>query len=221
MPQGGELKITTGSKGGTVLVSFADNGIGMNSDVSDHIFEPFFTTKGVMGTGLGLAVSYSIVERHSGHIEVKSSVGKGTTFTITLPVGEPVRAAADHDKKRRPRKANVLVVDDDQRVREALVGMLKFAGHQTDHAGSGQEALAKLEQDRFDLVFTDLSMPEMDGWAVAGEVRRRWPEVKVVLITGYAVPRETVDNNRELVSEVILKPIRFDDLSSTLSQVLS
>jgi PAS domain S-box-containing protein len=221
MPQGGELKITTGSKGGTVFVSFADNGVGMSSDISDHIFEPFFTTKGVMGTGLGLAVSYSIVERHSGHIEVKSSVGKGTTFTITLPVGEPVRAAADLEKKRRPRKANVLVVDDDQRVREALVGMLKFAGHETDHAGSGHEALAKLEQDRFDLVFTDLSMPEMDGWAVAGEVRRRWPEIKVVLITGYAVPRETVDSNRELVSEVILKPIRFDDLSTTLSQVLS
>jgi len=102
-----------------------------------------------------------------------------------------------------------------------LVGMLRFAGHSTDHASSGHEALAKLERDRFDLIFTDLSMPGMDGWAVASEVRRRWPEIKVILITGYAVPREAVDTNRELVSEVILKPIRFDDLSSTLSQVLA
>jgi DNA-binding NtrC family response regulator len=117
--------------------------------------------------------------------------------------------------------ANVLVVDDDQRVREALVGMLKSAGHRTDQTGSAHEALAKLEGEQFDLLFTDLSMPEMDGWAVASEVRRRWPGVKVVLMTGYAVPPETVHKNRELVSEVIFKPIRFDDLSSTLNQVLS
>jgi two-component system, NtrC family, response regulator GlrR len=101
------------------------------------------------------------------------------------------------------------------------VGMLNSAGHHTDDAGSGQEALAKLEHDQFDLVFTDLSMPEMDGWAVASEVRRRWPGLKVVLITGYTVPPEMVASNRELVSDVIFKPIRFDDLSSTLSQVLS
>ena len=221
MPQGGELTITTEAKGGMVLVSFSDNGVGMNNDVSDHVFEPFFTTKGVMGTGLGLAVSYGIIERHGGRIEVRSSLGKGTTFTITLPLGEPVREADERDQQRRPKRAKVLVVDDDHRVREALVGMLRFAGHSTDHASSGHEALAKLERDRFDLVFTDLSMPGMDGWAVASEVRRRWPEIKVVLITGYAVPRGTVDTNRELVSEVILKPIRFDDLSSTLRQVLA
>jgi DNA-binding NtrC family response regulator len=70
-------------------------------------------------------------------------------------------------------------------------------------------------------VFTDLSMPEMDGWAIAGEVRRRWPNVKVVMITGHPVPPETVDLNRNLVSEVMFKPIRFDDLSSMVSQVLS
>src|SRR5215510_7067034 len=105
MPQGGELKITTEAKGGMVLVSFSDNGIGMNSDVSDHVFEPFFTTKGVMGTGLGLAVSYGIIERHGGRIEVRSSLGKGTTFTIALPLGEPVREADERDQQRRPRRA--------------------------------------------------------------------------------------------------------------------
>jgi len=92
MPQGGELNMTTESKGSMVLISFSDNGVGMNSDVSDHVFEPFFTTKGVMGTGLGLAVSYGIIERHGGRIEVRSSLGKGTTFTITLPQREPVEA---------------------------------------------------------------------------------------------------------------------------------
>ena len=221
MPQGGQLKIATESKGGFVRLSFADSGIGMTSDVHDHIFEPFFTTKGASGVGLGLAVSYSIIERHGGRIEAQSSPGHGTTFTISLPVADSVKRKATRDRRTRPRTANVLVVDDDHRVREALVGMLNSAGHRTDHAESGHEALAKLERGQFDLVFTDLSMPEMDGWAVASEVRRRWPGVKVVLITGYAVPAETVQSNRELVNEVILKPIRFDDLSSTLSSVLS
>ena len=221
MPQGGRLNISSGTTGGWVEVGVTDSGIGMTSEVCDHIFEPFFTTKGVMGTGLGLAVSHSIIERHGGSIEAQSSLGKGTTFTISLPIGETDDRKANGSTRHGARSVNVLVVDDDHRVREALVGMLNIAGHHTDHAGSGQEALAKLETDQFDLVFTDLSMPEMDGWAVASEVRRRWPGVKVVLITGYAVPPETVDSNRALVSEVMLKPIRLDELSSTMSQVLS
>ncbi|HTF37490.1 MAG TPA: PAS domain S-box protein, partial [Blastocatellia bacterium] len=221
MPQGGRLKIATETKSGFVRTSLTDSGIGMTSEVCDHIFEPFFTTKGVMGTGLGLAVSHSIIERHGGRIEARSSLGKGATFTISLPVAEKLHRKTTLDREARAKTANVLVVDDDQRVRDALVGMLNSAGHRTDDAGSGQEALAKLEHAPFDLVFTDLSMPEMDGWAVASEVRRRWPGVKVVLITGYAVPPELVASNRDLVSDVIFKPIRFDDLTSTLSQVLS
>lgn len=221
MPQGGRMHVTTETRGGFAHVSFADDGIGMTAEICDRIFEPFFTTKGANGTGLGLAVSHSIIERHGGRIEVVSSPGRGTTFTVSLPLVDAIDRCEPGESAPLARIANVLVVDDDQRVREALVGMLSSSGHRTDHAGSGREALEKLERDRFDLVLTDLSMPEMDGWAVAGEVRRRWPDVKVVLITGHSVPTETVDNNRDLVSEVMLKPIRFDDLSSTMSDVLS
>jgi PAS domain S-box-containing protein len=221
MPQGGHLNIATETRGGFAHVSFTDGGIGMNAEICDRIFEPFFTTKGANGTGLGLAVSHSIVERHGGRIEVVSSPGQGTTFVVSLPAGNTIHQCDLRENTAPAKTANVLVVDDDQRVREALVEMLSSAGHRTAHAGSGREALEKLEHDRFDLVFTDLSMPEMDGWAVAGEVRRRWPEVKVVLITGHAVAPETVDNNRDLVSEVMFKPICFDDLSSTMSQVLA
>ncbi len=221
MPQGGCLRIATEAKAGIVRASFTDSGIGMTTDIRDHIFEPFFTTKGASGIGLGLAVSYSIVERHGGRIEALSSPGRGTTFTISLPLADSVDKRVTRDRRDHQRRANVLVVDDDQRVREALVGMLNSAGHRTDHAGTGLEALAKLERGQFDLVFTDLSMPEMDGWAVASEVRRRWPGVKVVLITGHAVNAETVDTNRELVSEVMFKPICFDDLNSALCHALS
>jgi PAS domain S-box-containing protein len=220
MPQGGSLHIATETRGGFAHVSFTDDGIGMTAATCDRIFEPFFTTKGANGTGLGLAVSQSIIERHSGRIEVVSSPGQGTTFVVSLPVLNTAHQGGPRENTALARTASVLVVDDDQRVREALVGMLSSAGYRTDHAGSGREALEKLEHNRFDLVFTDLSMPEMDGWAVAGEVRRRWPNVKVVMITGHPVP-ETVDLNRNLVNQVMFKPIRFDDLSSMMSQVLS
>ncbi|HEX8184093.1 MAG TPA: ATP-binding protein, partial [Blastocatellia bacterium] len=221
MPQGGRLHIATEAQGPSVKVAFTDSGIGMSREVSEHIFEPFFTTKGVSGMGLGLAVSYSIVERHGGRIEIRSSPGRGTTFTVTLPTRRTARSKATRDHRSKVRKASILVIDDDERVREALVGMLNSAGHSTVHAANGREALTKMELGGFDLVFTDLSMPEMDGWAVASEIRRRWPAVKIVMITGYAVPPETVNRHRNLVNEVISKPIRFDDISATLSHVLS
>lgn len=221
MPQGGRLRITTEARGAVVRASFIDNGIGMSREVREHIFEPFFTTKGATGTGLGLAVSYSIIERHGGYIEAHSNPGRGSTFLITLPVGEAKTRAIPRNRAAQVAAANILVIDDDERVREAMVGMLNSAGHRTDHAASGREALAKMELDRFELVFTDLSMPEMDGWAVASEIRRCWPEVKIILMTGYAVTAETVKNHRELVNEVVFKPIRFDEISVTLGQVLS
>jgi len=221
MPMGGRLRIATQSKGAGVIVSFTDNGIGLTREVSEHIFEPFFTTKGAKGMGLGLAVSYSIIERHGGRIDVRSSPGSGTTFTITLPTADVSLKESRLDEKATVKAARVLVIDDDDRVREALVGMLNLAGHDTDYAANGSEAMAKMERENFDLVFTDLSMPEVDGWAVAGEIRRRWPEVKIVMVTGYAVPTETVKRHREFVNEIISKPIRFDDISATVNQVLS
>src|SRR6185503_16669360 len=102
-----------------------------------------------------------------------SNPGRGTTFIISLPLTESRKKKAASDREISTRTANVLVIDDDQRVCEALAGMLSSAGHRTEHAGSGPEALAMLERNQFDLVFTDLSMPDMDGWAVASEVRRR------------------------------------------------
>ncbi len=221
MPQGGLLRVTTEKKGEWVRTHFTDSGVGMSREVCDHIFEPFFTTKGVTGMGLGLAVSYSIIERHGGRIEARSNPGRGTTFTVTLPVAGAARKAAQKDSSTVIAAASILVVDDDERVRTALAGMLSSAGHRAEQAANGPDALEKMRRDRFDLVFTDLSMPEMDGWAVAGEIRRNWPEVKIVLITGYALGPETIKHRRALVNEVIFKPIRFDDISATLSQVLS
>jgi PAS domain S-box-containing protein len=221
MPEGGALRITTDTSDSMVRVCFIDNGTGMSKEVRDHIFEPFFTTKGVAGMGLGLAVSYSILERHGGRIEARSNPDRGTTFVITLPAAEQLSEMRSRGGHTQVESASILVIDDDERVREAMVGMLRAAGHRTQQAGNGPEGLKKMERSHYDLVFTDLAMPEMDGWAVASEIRRRWPEVKIVLITGYAITPETVEFHRDLVNKVILKPIRFDDISATLGQVLS
>ncbi len=221
MPMGGRLRIVTEAKDSLVKVSFIDSGVGMNREVRRHIFEPFFTTKGAKGMGLGLAVSYSIIERHSGRFEVRSVLGRGSTFAISLPTGSAALKKMAQARTSSLEAASILVIDDDERVREAMAGMLNSTGHYTEEAASGSEALAKLETGKFDLVFTDLAMPEMDGWAVAREIRRRWPDTKIVLITGYALPPETVKHRHELVNEVLFKPIHLDDIKATLSQVLS
>jgi DNA-binding NtrC family response regulator len=98
--------------------------------------------------------------------------------------------------------------------------MLTSAGHRVDRAATASEGLAKLETGRFNVVVTDLSMPEMDGWAVAGTIKQRWPDVKVVLATGYAVGKEIIESHSNLVSAVIFKPVRFDDITNTLNHVL-
>jgi PAS domain S-box-containing protein len=221
MPQGGTLKITTEAVGSTVKTHFSDTGIGMSRQVCERVFEPFFTTKGAAGTGLGLAVSYSIIERHGGRIEARSNPGQGSTFTITLPVGECTFEQLAPAELTPVKAARILVIDDDSRVREALAEMLSFAGHEVERIGSGPEGLALLETDRFNVVITDLSMPEMDGWAAAREIRRRWPSLKVVLITGFALTAETIKQNFGLVDKVIFKPIRLDDIILAVSQVLT
>jgi PAS domain S-box-containing protein len=221
MPQGGRLRITSKQKNGHVRIAFSDSGLGMTREVRQRIFEPFFTTKGVTGMGLGLAVSYSIIERHGGEIDVRSIPGRGTTFTISLPTSRVVNGVTLTSDSIMAKTARVLVVDDDDRVRDVLVGMLKLAGHRADFAPNGREALLRLEHESFDLVFTDLSMPDVDGWALAEEIRRRWPQLKIVMVTGYALQAESDRRRYQFVNDIISKPIRFDDINATLSHVLA
>jgi PAS domain S-box-containing protein len=218
MPQGGRLAISTKAGGRSIQVSFADNGVGMSRDVRERIFEPFFTTKSTAGMGLGLAVSYGIIERHGGKIEVRSEPGRGSTFTVVVPVaGSAERRVVRNGAAKSRSVCTILVIDDDSRVGEALAGMLRSAGHRADWAASGREGLAKLEQRPFQIVITDLSMPGMDGWAVATEIRGRWPKVKIILVSGFAVPAETVEARADLVDAVFLKPIRIDEITEALN----
>ncbi|HYE66671.1 MAG TPA: PAS domain S-box protein [Pyrinomonadaceae bacterium] len=221
MPQGGRLSINCERQEERVRLRFTDTGMGMTEDVREKIFEPFYTTKGANGTGLGLAVSYGIIERHAGSIAVESEIGKGTTFEIDLPVADCMRAhAVEPQAQRQTPSLSILVVDDEPFVRETLADMLVALNHRVVAAESGRAALETLAAGHFDLVFTDLSMPEMDGWETAREIRRRWPETCVVVVTGHGKNAAPPPRDRDLISDIIGKPFDFDEVTETIAKAI-
>jgi len=220
MPRGGKLSITSRRKDERLQLQFKDNGMGMPEEVRQKIFEPFFSTKGAHGTGLGLSVSYSIMERHEGSISVVSQPGNGTTFTIDLPAAMPESSSADVSMPVEEAEClRVLVVDDEEPVRETLAEMLVAVNHEVELAGSGQEAVEKLRRRSFDFVFTDLAMPEMDGWETARAIRKEWPNMQIVLVTGYGPTIVPPTGEERLVDAIIGKPFDISQVTSTLNSL--
>jgi PAS domain S-box-containing protein len=216
MPRGGRLLISCRRLDGRLQLRFSDNGMGMPEDVRQKIFEPFFSTKGAHGTGLGLSVSYSIIERHSGSISVVSEPGNGTSFTIDLPATSAETAFEDPSTRRDAPRLRILVIDDEKPVRETLAEMLVAVDHKVELAGSGQEAIEKMGVSNFDFVFTDLAMPDIDGWETARLIRQQWPGVKIVLVTGYGAATSPPPGEEHLVDAIIGKPFDFAQVGSIL-----
>ena len=178
---------------GRVLVEISDTGIGMTPEVQRRIFDPFFTTKAVgVGTGLGLSIVHGIVTRLGGSIAVESAPGKGTTFRVWLPTTEDVAeveaSASQAELPKTQRRGRVLVVDDEPMIGASIRRTLA-AEHEVISVTRAAEALDRLAAgERFDLVISDLMMPEMTGMDLHEEISRRWPEIarRVVFLTGGA-----------------------------------
>jgi signal transduction histidine kinase/CheY-like chemotaxis protein len=233
MPEGGTLTLTTRNVDDSVLIRVVDTGVGMYPEVRSRIFDPFFTTKGKAGLGLGLAVSFGIIRRHGGNIEVDSHYGKGTEFRITLPlakVAESVKTVetsavespqtappvVQSDERSRTR---LLVVDDESFVRELLGDILE--GEQCDVylAESGSEALSVFREKEFDGIFTDVGMPGMSGWELAREIRQINKEIPIAVITGWG---EAVGSNEVKaagVDWVVAKPFTADRIAELVCEV--
>ena len=171
MPAGGRLTVGCRPEGAHVRVLFTDTGAGMTEEVRARVFEPFYTTKGAQGTGLGLFVSYGIIERHRGQIAVESDEGRGSTFAITLPrVACAVGAAPRAGRRSRGRAPPCACSLDD----EEVVGAKRCPhdrGARTlrDSGRFGARGARLLDAAEFDVIFSDLSMPGMDGWELARE----------------------------------------------------
>jgi signal transduction histidine kinase/CheY-like chemotaxis protein len=218
MPFGGRISFSTRhepERGVTIVVR--DTGTGMSEDVRQRIFEPLFTTKGQHGTGMGLAVSYGIIQEHEGSISVESAPNEGTTFLIVLPPAEAVVEVGLDSRESAPqRSARILVVDDETMVRSVLSKLLTLKGHQVTVAASGAEAIVLMESEEFDVVFTDHGMPEMSGRQLAKALRRRFPSLPIVLLTGDTDAGKADED----VNVVLSKPFMIDDLNATIQDLI-
>lgn len=217
MPDGGTLTFRTKSIDSGIRIDVTDTGVGMSESVRRRIFEPLYTTKGERGTGMGLAVSYGIIQEHEGTIRVESQLGEGTSFSITLPRAEEPGNGRKEPHTIQPRStARIMVVDDERMVRTILQKLLRLKGHTVTQAASGEEALDLIDTHDFDLVFTDLGMPQMNGRQLARAIRERRPQLPIVLLTGDTDAGEPGDD----VDVVLSKPFKIDQLDATIQEII-
>jgi signal transduction histidine kinase len=210
-----------------VMISVTDTGTGMTPEIVAKAFDPFFTTKPTgAGTGLGLSQVYGFVKQSLGHIKIYTEVGKGTSIKVYLPryVGDVPVASPEATQQRRVNAKpgeSILVVEDDERVRQTLVESLRELGYHVVHATDAGAAVARLEEGgEFTLLFTDIIMPGRTGKQLADEVKVRWPAIKVLYTTGYS--RNAIVHNGVLDAgvQVITKPYTIEQLAAKLREVL-
>ena len=223
MSGGGRITFRTWEKGHSIFMSMADNGCGMSKEVQSKIFDPFYTTKGVEGSGLGMSVSYGIVGKHGGSIDVISQVGKGTVFTIELPIATetifpetPVEPVIDIEAA----KYHILVVDDVKEISDLLYVFLTRQGYNVDSVQSGDEAIKKLEKECYDLVICDLGMPQVSGWDVIKVADSLENKPKIGLITGWADMLDSLNKDDMGVDFIVSKPIKYKQLSTIIKETL-
>ncbi|HEX8502018.1 MAG TPA: ATP-binding protein [Pyrinomonadaceae bacterium] len=224
MPEGGTLTLSTSDAGDEVVLTVADTGTGMAEEVRSRIFDPFFTTKGKAGMGLGLSVSYGIIRRHEGRVEVESEVGRGTTFRMRFPVvGESdTQRIADTGPlplARADGTLRILVVDDEDYVRELLADILEREGCEVVLAGEGREALSLFDGQGFDAVFTDVGLPGMSGWELARAVRERDDRLALAVITGWGDTVTAEEQSAAQADWVIPKPFTVDRITSLVVEI--
>ncbi|KQO66320.1 histidine kinase [Methylobacterium sp. Leaf469] len=213
-----------------VMVAVSDTGTGMPPEVVARAFEPFFTTKEVgKGSGLGLAQAYGFVKQSGGGIRIDTIVGEGTSIRVYLPRVEDGTSAvheAPHMTAcglgRLPGGQSVLlVVDDDTAVREVTTTRLAEAGHAVREAGSGLAGLASLEADPcVDLVVLDFAMPGMNGAEVATEIRKRWPSLPILFVTGYADTTALMKVGAVGADSIVQKPFRDGELERKVGEAI-
>jgi len=236
MPEGGQLTLGAFDIDDSVVIMIADTGSGMPAEVKSRIFDPFFTTKGKAGMGLGLAVSFGIIRRHEGSVQVDSEVGVGTKFMISLPKAEVTEEANISEAELAKPQATsspstniartfdenqpkILVVDDEEPVRELLRDLLEHEGCRVYMAPGSREALGLFEVHQFDGIFTDVGMPGMSGWELSHAIRQRNQQIPIAIVTGWGEAVGSDEQKEAGVDWVIAKPFRAEKISEIAQEM--
>ena len=234
MPDGGVLTISAENRppdtasddtGGTVRIDVRDTGAGMSAEIQSRAFEPFYSTKGPgRGTGLGLSQVHGFVEQSGGSARIESEPGEGTLVVLTLPrAGRTALApseTAPHDANQQPGPANILVVEDDDKVAVMVCAMIEDLGYRVVRVGDAMQALDELGRggEKFDLVFSDIVMPgNLNGRQLAAAIRKRQPDLPIVLTSGYV---GGMDDGEEIPYQVLGKPYSVAELDAAFRAAL-
>jgi len=226
MPQGGRLGLTARRVDTGVELQVSDTGEGIREDIRRRMFDPFFTTRAPHRTGLGLSVVQGVVSRHRGSVHVRSEPGGGTTVTLWFPVASaravevPPPAAEQAKAAALSDIASILVLEDEDRIRTMLVEALASAGHRVESATDGLTGLARFQGGAFDVVLTDLSLPECSGLDVASSVKRLRPDTPVILITGWGHLLDPEKLREAGVDLMLVKPFRLERVLAVLADAL-
>lgn len=207
-----------------VQIQVSDTGYGMDKQTMERIFDPYFTTKDVdKGSGLGLSVANGIVEQHEGRVEVFSKQGEGSTFNVILPVWvvpNHLTESSDQTEQKSMGEGQILVVDDEETLAEMTANMLMHLGYHTVAVSNAQKALEifRKNQDKFDLVVTDFTMPFMTGEELAKAIMQIRPSVPIILTTGYNQKITEASAKKIGIRQLLMKPLRLHDLGQAVKR---
>ena len=221
MPGGGMLTLSSRKENGSIVLMIKDSGTGIAEALQKKIFDPFFTTKEVgEGTGLGLAVTLSLVQRLGGQIEVISRPGNGSLFTLILPLERSCLRSMQrqHPHPRKPMK-RILLAEDDEIMRITVYDQLVRENWQVDVAVNGLMAVALLKQNQYHLVLSDIRMPGTNGLDLLARARRQSPLLDVFMMTAFGSVEDAIACLRHGAADYILKPFEMDDLIIRINRI--
>ena len=226
MPDGGRITISTGITDDNVVLKVKDNGIGIARSDFDRLFDPFWSTKGLAGTGLGLAVTHSIVKRHGGSVSVESEVGKGTIFSIQIPMAKQISSDAPYPlNEKLHEKHRILLIDDTETILLILNDLLTSHDQTVFTANSGKRGIDIYLNEDIDIIISDLGMPGMTGWEVGSAIRstcvkKGIPKTPFILLTGWggqSLEPEKISGCG--IDGVLEKPIEFRSLLEMINEL--
>ncbi|MFC1671891.1 PAS domain S-box protein [Planctomycetota bacterium] len=220
MTEGGTITISTTVDEEDIVLAVADTGTGMSEEVRGHCMDPFFSTKASQGAGLGLWMTAWIVKRFDGTISVETEEGRGTTMLIRLPITDQLKNDSEPSVTGSPCPSlRILVVDDDDQVRELLMECLVMEGHSVESTSDGTKGLSAFKAGEFDMVITDQAMPSLSGEKLALAIKEQAPETPIILLTGFGDMYESSREKPEAIDLVVTKPINPDQLLEMIAGV--